>query len=80
MKFGFFYEVQVPRPWGPETERTAFENDITQIVLGDALGFENVWVVEHHFFEEFSHSSAPDLFLMAVADRSAPPHRKGEAV
>lgn len=67
MKFGLFYEISVPRPWDRESERTAFENDIEQIKLADQLGFQTVWVVEHHFFEEFSHSSAPDLFLMAAA-------------
>ena len=67
MKFGLFYEISVPRPWDRESERTAYENNIEQIKLADELGFQTVWVVEHHFFEEFSHSSAPDLFLTAVA-------------
>ena len=67
MKFAMFYEIIVARPWTPEGERTAFENCITEIKLADELGFQTIWVVEHHFFEEFSHASAPDLFLCAVA-------------
>ena len=35
--------------------------------LADELGFEQVWAVEHHFLEEFSHSSAPEIFLTACA-------------
>ena len=26
MKFGLFFEVSVPRPWGPESERTVYQN------------------------------------------------------
>ena len=32
-----------------------------------ALGFDYVWEVEHHFLEEYSHSSAPEVFLAAAA-------------
>ena len=67
MKFGVFFEIIVPRPWTPERERQAFENCVAQAKLADELGFQTAWVVEHHFFEEFSHASAPDLFLLAVA-------------
>ncbi|MGH7813843.1 MAG: LLM class flavin-dependent oxidoreductase [Candidatus Binataceae bacterium] len=67
MKFGLFFEISVPRPWGPETEKTVYDNCLAQAVLADELGFENVWAVEHHFLEEYSHCSAPELFLTAVA-------------
>ena len=67
MKFGLFFEVSVPRPWGPESERTVYQHCLEQVQLADELGFSNVWVVEHHFMEELSHLSAPDLFLTACA-------------
>lgn len=67
MKFGLFYEVSVPRPWGPESERTVYQHCLEQVQLADELGFDCVWVVEHHFMEELSHLSAPDLFLAACA-------------
>jgi alkanesulfonate monooxygenase SsuD/methylene tetrahydromethanopterin reductase-like flavin-dependent oxidoreductase (luciferase family) len=35
--------------------------------LADELGFDQVWAVEHHFLEEYSHCPAPDLFLTACA-------------
>ena len=34
------------------------------------LGIEYVWEVEHHFLEEYSHSSAPEVFLAAVSQRT----------
>ncbi len=67
MKFGLFYEISVPRPWGRETEKTVYDNCLEQVALADSLGFDSVWAVEHHFLEEYSHCSAPELFLTACA-------------
>src|SRR5262249_44904737 len=67
MKFGIFYEISVPRPWERETERTVYERCLEQVRLADELGFDQVWAVEHHFLEEYSHCSAPELFLTACA-------------
>jgi alkanesulfonate monooxygenase SsuD/methylene tetrahydromethanopterin reductase-like flavin-dependent oxidoreductase (luciferase family) len=67
MKFGIFYEISVPRPWDRESERTVYERCLEQVRLADELGFDQVWAVEHHFLEEYSHCSAPELFLTACA-------------
>lgn len=67
MKFGIFYELSVPRPWDQEAERAVYLNALEQVRLADELGFEQVWAVEHHFLEEYSHCSAPELFLTACA-------------
>ena len=42
-------------------------NALEQVRLADELGFDQVWAVEHHFLEEYSHCSAPELFLTACA-------------
>ena len=70
MRFGLFFEHQVPRPWEPGDERRVLNEALEQIELADRLGFECAWVVEHHFLEEYSHSSAPDLFLAAASQRT----------
>jgi alkanesulfonate monooxygenase SsuD/methylene tetrahydromethanopterin reductase-like flavin-dependent oxidoreductase (luciferase family) len=67
VEFGLFMELSVPRPWTAESERQVYENALEQVRLADELGFDYVWAVEHHFLEEYSHSSAPDLFLTACA-------------
>src|SRR5229473_3484572 len=67
MKFGIFYELSVPRPWDREAERKVYMNALEQVRLADELGFDQVWAVEHHFLEEYSHCSAPELFLTAAA-------------
>jgi alkanesulfonate monooxygenase SsuD/methylene tetrahydromethanopterin reductase-like flavin-dependent oxidoreductase (luciferase family) len=70
MKFGLFYEHQLPRPWGEDAEYTLLRDALEQCALADALGFDYVWEVEHHFLEEYSHSSAPEVFLAAVSQRT----------
>jgi alkanesulfonate monooxygenase SsuD/methylene tetrahydromethanopterin reductase-like flavin-dependent oxidoreductase (luciferase family) len=70
MKFGLFFEIQVPKPWDAESERRAFHEAIAQAELADELGYEVVWAAEHHFLEEYSHNPAPELFLAAVAART----------
>ena len=66
MKFGIFFELSVPRPF-EDNERLVYENALEQTRLADELGFDQVWAVEHHFLEEYSHCSAPELFLTACA-------------
>ena len=75
MKFGMFYEHQLPQPWGEDSERRLYQEALAQVELGDKLGIDYVWEVEHHFLEEYSHSSAPEIFLAACGrtDRNAGP-------
>ncbi len=70
MKFGIFYEHQLPRPWAEDSERQLLQDALDQIELADKLGFHAVWEVEHHFLEEYSHSSAPEVFLAAASQRT----------
>jgi alkanesulfonate monooxygenase SsuD/methylene tetrahydromethanopterin reductase-like flavin-dependent oxidoreductase (luciferase family) len=70
MKFGMFFEHQVPRPWADGDEARVFNEALEQIELADRVGIDCAWLVEHHFLEEYSHSSAPDLFLAAASQRT----------
>ena len=53
MKFAMFYEIPVPKPWGPRSEYEAYQNTIEQAKLGDRMGFHSFWTVEHHFLDEY---------------------------
>jgi alkanesulfonate monooxygenase SsuD/methylene tetrahydromethanopterin reductase-like flavin-dependent oxidoreductase (luciferase family) len=70
MKFGIFYELQLPRPWHEESEFRLYQDALSQLELADALGYDYAWEVEHHFLEEYSHSSAPQVFLGAASQRT----------
>ena len=67
MHFGIFYEHQLPKPWNEGDEARLFHEALEQVVLADKLGYDYAWEVEHHFLEEYSHSSAPEVFLSACA-------------
>ncbi len=70
MKFGIFYEHQLPKPWGEGQEQQLFQDALDQVELADNLGIDHAWEVEHHFLEEYSHSSAPEVFLAAASQRT----------
>ncbi|MGY9056741.1 MAG: LLM class flavin-dependent oxidoreductase, partial [Alphaproteobacteria bacterium] len=70
MRFGVFYELQLPRPWNKGDEHRLFKDALAQIILADELGFDYAWEVEHHFLDEYSHSSAPEVLLAAAASRT----------
>jgi len=70
MKFGIFYEHQLPKPWKPDSEYRLLNDSLAQIELADRMGYDYAWEVEHHFLEEYSHSSAPEVFLAAASQRT----------
>jgi alkanesulfonate monooxygenase SsuD/methylene tetrahydromethanopterin reductase-like flavin-dependent oxidoreductase (luciferase family) len=70
MRFGIFYEHQLPRPWSETSEAQLLSDSLEQVELADRLGLDYVWEVEHHFLEEYSHSSAPEVFLAAASQRT----------
>ncbi|MGH2633524.1 MAG: LLM class flavin-dependent oxidoreductase [Tepidiformaceae bacterium] len=75
MKFGLFYELQLPRPadkdqWDPDAEHRIYHEMLDQVELADKVGFDYVFEVEHHFLEEYSHSSAPEMMMAALSQRT----------
>ena len=70
MKLGTFYEHQLPRPWNEGDELKLFQDALDQVELADKLGVDHMWEVEHHFLEEYAHSSAPEIFLAACSQRT----------
>ena len=69
MKFSLFYEMQIADPTR-DREVETFRECVEQAVLADQLGYHCVWEVEHHGLYEYSHSSAPEIFLAFVAART----------
>jgi alkanesulfonate monooxygenase SsuD/methylene tetrahydromethanopterin reductase-like flavin-dependent oxidoreductase (luciferase family) len=60
----------MPKPWDADSEYRCYHQALEQIELADRLGYDTVWEVEHHFLNEFAHSSAPEVFLAAVSQRT----------
>lgn len=70
MRFGLSYHHQLPRPWAEDSEERLLKESLEQIELADRIGIDCVWATEHHFLEEYSHGSAPEVFLAAAAART----------
>jgi alkanesulfonate monooxygenase SsuD/methylene tetrahydromethanopterin reductase-like flavin-dependent oxidoreductase (luciferase family) len=70
MKFTASFHYQVPPPYSRQREQEAMASAVELAVLSEAVGFDAVQCPEHHFLESYSHSSAPEVFLSAVAART----------
>jgi alkanesulfonate monooxygenase SsuD/methylene tetrahydromethanopterin reductase-like flavin-dependent oxidoreductase (luciferase family)/putative sterol carrier protein len=70
VRFGIFFEHQLPRPWGPDDEHDLLQDALEQVEVAERSGVEYAWQVEHHFLEEYAHGSASDVFLAAASQRT----------
>ena len=70
MKFGLQYELQIPEPHYPGIEQDRYKQVLAQAELADEVGFDYFWTVEHHFLQEFSHCSAPEVLYGAISQRT----------
>jgi alkanesulfonate monooxygenase SsuD/methylene tetrahydromethanopterin reductase-like flavin-dependent oxidoreductase (luciferase family) len=69
VKFSLFFEMQISKPTRA-SEQQLFRDCAEQVVLADKLGYHCAWEVEHHALYEYSHSSAPEVFLAYVAAKT----------
>jgi alkanesulfonate monooxygenase SsuD/methylene tetrahydromethanopterin reductase-like flavin-dependent oxidoreductase (luciferase family) len=65
-----FFELQLPRPWDEGAELRLFQQSLECAEVGEEVGVSYAWAQEHHFLEEYSHSTAPEVFLSAVSQRT----------
>jgi alkanesulfonate monooxygenase SsuD/methylene tetrahydromethanopterin reductase-like flavin-dependent oxidoreductase (luciferase family) len=70
MRFALFYEIPVARPWDEDSEMRAYQNTLEQAVAAEQFGWDAFWTVEHHFLEEYSHCSNPEVLYGAIAART----------
>lgn len=61
------YETQRPSDDGGVDEKALIEETLEQWVLADELGYDYIWLVEHHFLDTFSVSSSPDILFGAAS-------------
>jgi alkanesulfonate monooxygenase SsuD/methylene tetrahydromethanopterin reductase-like flavin-dependent oxidoreductase (luciferase family) len=64
-------KVETDLAWAPGAEHGAYREAVAQALTAEESGFTHVWSVEHHFLEEYSHSSAPEVFLAYLAARTS---------
>lgn len=66
MRIGTYYFLQAPP--GRSAEAILAE-EVDQMVLSERLGFDSVWLTEHHY-SDYGLSSAPSLLIATVAART----------
>ena len=64
MKFGINFQLQTPRPldadqWHEEDELKIYHEALEQIEFADKLGYDYVFITEHHFLELYTHHLLP---------------------
>lgn len=69
MIFSMIFEAQIAGPT-PASEQRTFHDCVEQAVLGEEIGLDRIWAVEHHALVEYAHMSAPEVFLSFVAART----------
>ena len=68
MDIGRFYQIQVPKP---EREPEIYYEMMDQVPFAEEMGLSSVWMADHQFRSEWSHSSAPDATLAALSQRTS---------
>ena len=63
MRFGTYYFLQAPPGRSAEA---IVADEVEQMVLSEKLGFDSVWLTEHHY-ADYGISSAPSVLLATVA-------------
>src|SRR5205823_5983768 len=68
MRFGFFDQLPCAAGF---SEQQRYQDILAQIELGDAVGFDTVWLGELHFSRGFSILADPLMVLAAAAQRTS---------
>ncbi|HLG70296.1 MAG TPA: LLM class flavin-dependent oxidoreductase [Chloroflexota bacterium] len=66
MRFGTYFFLQAPPG---RSQADIIVEEVEQMVLAEELGFDSVWLTEHHY-ADYGLSAAPSVLLTAVAART----------
>ena len=66
IKLDLFLELASP-PHDSRSLDVVLEDTLTVVRAADRLGFDAVWLAEHHFLGDYCNAAAPDLLLSAMA-------------
>lgn len=70
--FGLVYDFRNPKQWQrPWTDHV--RGLLDQTVYAEDLGFDSIWITEHHFVED-SYTPSPVIWLAAIAARTTRVH------
>ncbi|MFP6780666.1 MAG: LLM class flavin-dependent oxidoreductase, partial [Gammaproteobacteria bacterium] len=63
LKFGLWYSLRNPSEWQrPDSE--IYKETLDQIAWAETIGYDDVWLTEHHFCDD---GHAPSILALAAA-------------
>ena len=68
VNFGLWYDLRNPAPWSIPFERL-YAQVLEQIVEAERLGFDSVWLTEHHFCDD-GYTPSPLVVAAAIGART----------
>jgi alkanesulfonate monooxygenase SsuD/methylene tetrahydromethanopterin reductase-like flavin-dependent oxidoreductase (luciferase family) len=68
VNFGLWYDFRNPAPWTIPFERL-YARALDQIVEAERLGFDSVWITEHHFCDD-GYTPSPLVMAGAIGART----------
>ncbi len=71
MRFGLFYTLRFPEPWSQEGEYKCLKETVEQVTYAEEMGFERLWLTEHHFIPSWSMCASPEVILGAISQRTS---------
>src|SRR5712691_1997290 len=66
MDFGLFFLMQRDERW---SEQAVYDSDVEQMLAAESLGYQSVWIAEHHF-NDYGLCPAPQVLAAFVAART----------
>lgn len=66
VRFGTYFFLQAPPG---HTGRDVLPEEVEQMVLAEELGYDSIWLTEHHY-ADYGLASAPSVLLATVAART----------
>jgi alkanesulfonate monooxygenase SsuD/methylene tetrahydromethanopterin reductase-like flavin-dependent oxidoreductase (luciferase family) len=68
VNFGLWYDFRNPAPWTIPFERL-YAQALEQIVEAERLGFDSIWMTEHHFCDD-GYTPSPLVMAGAIGSRT----------
>src|SRR3989475_6735046 len=66
MEFGLFFLMQRDEAW---SEQAVYDSGLEQMVAAESLGYQSVWIAEHHF-NDYGLCPAPQVLASFIAART----------
>ena len=69
VNYGLWYDFRNPQPWREDFE-LFYARRLDQIAAAEALGFDSVWLTEHHFCDD-GYTPSPLVLAAAIGARTS---------